>query len=832
MEKTINGLIIVESPSKAKTLQKFLGDDYSILASVGHIRDLPKNDLGVDLENNFKANYIASPDKSKVIKELKSKVKDAKTIYIATDPDREGEAIGWHLIEILKPKVPIKRLVFHEITKSAIQESFEHTREIDSSLVSAQEARRILDRLWGYLVSEKLWYNIKGGLSAGRVQSPAVKIVVDREKERSLFKENEYWSITGNFQETDISFESTLKQYNNQTIAIGKDFNKNNGTLKNKDNLVLNKNLTESLNDEFKKSNWVVSNVAEKPSKQNPYPPFITSTLQQEGIRKLKMSSQAVMITAQKLYEDGYITYMRTDSIHLSNEAINASRKAIKESFGKNYIPEKPRLFKSKVKNAQEAHEAIRPAGANFKHPDSLKNILDSSQWKLYNLIWKRTLASQMKSANILNTSIDISNQKAIFRATGKVIEFAGFLKVYVEDIDDPQKEKDDKETTLPKLKKGQKINYKDFISNQHFTKPTPRFTEASLVKELENLGIGRPSTYATIMGNIQKRGYINRVKGAMIPTLTAYAVIQFLEKYFSDLVNLEFTADMENILDSISRAEIKSTEFLNDFYNGKNKTKGLKNLLENEFDKNFSRTNMTLKNGTSNEILVKIGRYGTYLQQDEKSANLYDDYIPSELNFNNAVELLKKKKEEAKHSYVHPDTNQPIFLKDGRFGPYIQCEKKMKSLPPNMTLNEVTEKIALDLLELPFKIGIHPDTKDKITKDIGRYGPYLRCGKKSSSLPKEDNIFDISLDRAIEILSQAKNKNATSVIKVLGKMPDSEENIELKDGRYGPYVTNGKINATIPKGENTDSLKLERAIELILEKKAKGPSKRFKRKK
>ena len=832
MEKNINGLIIVESPSKAKTLQKFLGDDYSILASVGHIRDLPKNDLGVDIDNNFKANYIASPDKSKVIKELKSRVKNAKTIYIATDPDREGEAIGWHLIEILKPKVPIKRLVFHEITKSAIQESFEHTREIDSSLVGAQEARRILDRLWGYLVSEKLWYNIKGGLSAGRVQSPAVKIVVDREKERAIFKENEYWSITGNFKENNVSFESTLKQYNNQNIAIGKDFNKNNGTLKNNDKLVLDKNLTESLNDEFKKSTWIVSNILEKPSKQNPYPPFITSTLQQEGIRKLKMSSQAVMITAQKLYEDGYITYMRTDSIHLSNEAINASRKAIEKSFGKKYIPEKPRMFKSKVKNAQEAHEAIRPAGSNFKHPDSLKNILEKSQWKLYNLIWKRTLASQMKSANLLNTSVDITNDNAIFRATGKVIEFAGFLKVYVEDIDDPQKEKDDKETTLPKLKNGQKIDYENFISNQHYTKPTPRFTEASLVKELENLGIGRPSTYATIMGNIQKRGYINRVKGAMIPTLTAYAVIQFLEKYFSDLVNLQFTADMEDRLDSISRAEIKSTDFLKTFYNGKKDNKGLKDLLENEFDKNFSRTIMCLKNGSSNEILVKIGRYGTYLQQDDKSANLYDDYIPSELNFENAMELIKKKKNEENYSFIHPDTNQPIFLKDGRFGPYIQCEKKMKSLPTGMTLNDVTEKIALDLLALPFEIGKHPDSGDKITKDIGRYGPYLRCGKKSSSIPKDDNIFNINLERAIEILSQAKNKNATAVIKVMGKMPDSEENIELKDGRYGPYVTNGKINATIPKGENIESLKLERAIELILEKKAKGPSKRFKRKK
>ncbi|MAP67762.1 MAG: DNA topoisomerase I [Candidatus Marinimicrobia bacterium] len=832
MKQLNKGLVIVESPSKIKTLKKFLGKEYAIGASVGHIRDLPKNDLGVDIDNNFKANYIPSPDKAKVIKELKTQLKNAETIYIATDPDREGEAIGWHLIETLKPKVPVKRIIFYEITKSAILESFNNTREINSSLVGAQEARRILDRLWGFLVSKKLWLNIKGGLSAGRVQSPAVKIIVDREKERSKFVENEYWSILGKFESNGINFEASLKQFDNKTIAIGKDFNKNDGTIKNNEYLVLDKKISQDLCTNFKNSNWLIKDIKEKPSTQNPYPPFITSTLQQEGIRKLKMSSQAVMVTAQKLYEAGLITYMRTDSINLSNEAISASRKAINESFNSNYLPEKPRVFKSKVKNAQEAHEAIRPAGSTFQHPDKLKNSLESSEWKLYNLIWKRTLASQMKSAKILNTSIDIINDNALLRATGKVIEFPGFLKIYVEDIDDPNKDKDDKENTLPKLKINQKINCVNFESNQHFTKPIARFTEASLVKELEKLGIGRPSTYSTIMSNIQKRGYVNKVKGAMIPTLTAYAVIQFLERYFTDLVNLQFTADMENILDSISRSEIKSTDFLLNFYNGSKKNKGLKELLDNEFDKNKSKTIMSLKNGSKDEVLVKIGRYGTYLQYNDKNTNLYDDFIPSDLTYKKAVNLFDKKKQESTHSFVHPETQQPIFLKEGRFGPYVQCDKKMKSLPPGITLDQINEKDAINLIDMPIKLGKHPNLKDDILKDIGRYGPYLRCGKKSASLPKDDDILNLSIERAIEIIDQSKNKNSSSVIKIIGQMPETKNNIELKDGRYGAYVTDGKINATIPKNEKIDDLSLEKAIKLILDKKAKGPTKRFKRKK
>ena len=431
-------LIIVESPSKARTLKRFLGENYLIEASVGHIRDLPKNDLGVDVENGFKPTYVASKDKSKIISQLKSLLKNADTLYLATDPDREGEAIAWHLLELLKPKIPVKRLAFHEITKTAIQESFDHIRNIDQSLVSAQETRRILDRLWGYLVSKKLWFNVKGGLSAGRVQSPAVKIVVDREKERARFIAGEYWSIIAQFDSNGNTFESKLKELNSQKIAIGNDFDKETGALAKPGSLVLDKTNSEELVKIFEQSNWIVSKVEQKPATQNPYPPFITSTLQQEGIRKLRMSSQQVMRTAQKLYEEGYITYMRTDSISLSSEALSASRKAIQSLYGEEYVPDKPRVFKSKVKNAQEAHEAIRPAGSIFQNPKDIQGKLEDREWKLYDMIWKRTLASQMKSAKLLKTNITITNDNSIFIANGKVIEFPGFLKVYVEDIDDP----------------------------------------------------------------------------------------------------------------------------------------------------------------------------------------------------------------------------------------------------------------------------------------------------------------------------------------------------------------------------------------------------------
>ena len=833
MATDLHNLIIVESPSKAKTLKRFLGNDYQIEASVGHVRDLPKSDLGVDVDNGFKPTYVASKDKSKVITQLKKLLKNASTLYLATDPDREGEAIAWHLMELLDPKIPVKRLAFHEITKTAIQESFDHIRDIDQSLVSAQEARRILDRLWGYLVSKKLWFNVKGGLSAGRVQSPAVKIVVDREKERARFIESEYWSIITQFDSKGESFEARLKALDGQKIAIGKDFDKETGKLSKSNLLALDKTKAESLAESFLNSDWKVTKVEQKPAKQNPYPPFITSTLQQEGVRKLRMSSQQVMRNAQKLYEEGYITYMRTDSVSLSSEAINGSRNAIKSLFGAEYLPDPPPIYKSKVKNAQEAHEAIRPAGATFKNPKDIQGKLDGQEWKLYDMIWKRTLASQMKSAKLLKTNVEISDGKAMFDAHGKVIEFPGFLKVYVEDIDDPKKERDDKESILPPMQEGESVTGKDFTPNQHFTKPSPRFTEATLIKELEALGIGRPSTYAAIMGNIQNRGYARKVNGALIPTFTAYAVIQFLESNFTDMVNLQYTADLENTLDAISRNEMKSEDFLTQFYKGEKGTAGLEALLENEVDKEKSRTIMELKDDSGKTITVKIGRYGVYIQDGETNTTLPDDSIPSELNFKNALISLQKKAEGPTELCSHPDSGEPVLFKDGRFGPYIQCGDKMKSLLPGMTQAEVTPEIALKLIALPKDLGKHPESGDMVKSDIGRYGPYIRCGKTTRSVIAPDSILDLSLNRAVEILATEKTKAGARVIKELGIDPKTQMAIEIKDGRYGAYVTDGKINATLPKETTSDEVTLDIALQLIADKKAKGPSKRrFKKRK
>ena len=833
MAEKSNSLIIVESPSKAKTLKRFLGDEYTIEASVGHVRDLPKSDLGVDVDNGFTPTYVPSKDKTKVISQLKSIMKGASTLYLATDPDREGEAIAWHLMEILKPTIPVKRLAFHEITKTAIQESFDHTRDIDLSLVRAQEARRILDRLWGYLVSKKLWFNVKGGLSAGRVQSPAVKIVVDREKERARFIESEYWSIITQFDSKGESFEARLKALDGQKIAIGKDFDKETGKLSKSNLLALDKTKAESLAESFLNSDWKVAKVEQKPAKQNPYPPFITSTLQQEGVRKLRMSSQQVMRNAQKLYEEGYITYMRTDSVNLSSEAINGSRNAIKSLFGAEYLPETPPIYKSKVKNAQEAHEAIRPAGDTFKNPKDIQGKLEAQEWKLYDMIWKRTLASQMKSAKLLKTNVEISDGKAMFDAHGKVIEFPGFLKVYVEDIDDPKKERDDKESILPPMQEGESVTGKDFTPNQHFTKPSPRFTEATLIKELEALGIGRPSTYAAIMGNIQNRGYARKVNGALIPTFTAYAVIQFLESNFTDMVNLQYTADLENTLDAISRNEMKSEYFLTQFYKGENGTAGLEALLENEVDKEKSRTIMELKDDAGKTITVKIGRYGVYIQDGETNTTLPEESIPSELNFESAMASLQKKAEGPKELCSHPESGEPVLLKDGRFGPYVQCGDKMKSLLPGMVLDEVTPDIALNLIALPKDLGKHPESGDVVKSDIGRYGPYIRCGKTTRSVTAPDSILDLSIERAVEILATEKTKAGTRVIKELGIDPKTKVTIEIKDGRYGAYVTDGKINATLTKGTDPNTLTLETAIQLIADKKAKGPTKkrRFKKK-
>ena len=816
-------LIIVESPSKIKTLKKFLDSKYNIEASVGHFRDLPKSKLGIEVDDGFSAIYQVSQDSTKTVQTLKKALKQSDSLFIATDPDREGEAIAWHIVDELKPKVPIKRLVFNEITKTAILDSFNNTRDIDSNLVDAQETRRFLDRLFGFMVSEKMWFNMKSGVSAGRVQSPAIKILVDREKERTKFKQNEYWSISGIFESDKSEINAKLIKIGTKKIATGNSFDKKTGQLFNSDDIVLDEKKSTELIKTIKKNNWQVDKLEQKPVTQKPYAPFITSTLQQEGIKQFRMSAQNIMRIAQTLYENGYITYMRTDSVHLSNEAISASRKEIKKLYGNEYLPEKAIQYTGKVKNAQEAHEAIRPAGSTFKHPNQLKDKLDANQLKLYTLIWKRTIASQMNPAKIQRTTLWISDGEHIFEAKGKIILFPGFLKVYVEATEN-KKNRDDDENVLPDLKEKQNLNCIDLEKKQHFTKPINRFTEASLVKELEKLGIGRPSTYATILKKIQDKDYVNKVKGAMIPTFTAFAVVQFLEKYFDDLVNLKYTSNMEDDLDGISRGENSKIDYLNNFYFGNGDLKGLKTKLEQEFDKNNARLISTMElNGE--EIEIRIGRYGIYGQKGEQRFTIPSDLPPSDLNGEKIAEIIEIKNKEPEVIAVDPISKEDILLKKGRFGPYVQCGKKMKSLPPNTTMEEVDEQLAINLISLPKSIGQWGDNNDDIKLDIGKFGPYIRCGKVTCSIPQETPIFEVNEEQAIELLKSGKQGRGPKVIK------DLTGGIEIREGRYGMYITDGKINAKMPKDLTPDELTLEEAKKLIEEKKA-APKRKFRKKK
>ena len=810
-------LIIVESPSKIKTLNKFLNDKYTVEASVGHIRDLPKSKLGIDVENDFSAEYHVSPNSTKTVQTLKKALKNAEELLIATDPDREGEAIAWHIVDELKPKIPVKRLVFNEITKTAILDSFNNTREIDIDLVDAQETRRFLDRMFGFMVSEKLWFNMKSGVSAGRVQSPAIKILVDREKERTKFKQNEYWSLGGLFQTDDSDISAKLIKIGQNKVATGASFDKKTGTLFNEDDIVLNEKIIDDFTAQLKKDKWKISKLEKKPFTQKPYAPFITSTLQQEGIRQFRMSAQNVMRTAQVLYENGYITYMRTDSVHLSKEAISASRKEVEKLYGKEYLPASPIQYSSKIKNAQEAHEAIRPAGSTFKHPDELKNKLDTNQLKLYSLIWKRTLASQMKNAKLERTNLWISNGEYIFEAKGKIVLFPGFLKVYVEATDN-KKDRDDKEVVLPDVKENDQLSCVDLEKKQHFTKPINRFTEASLVKELEKLGIGRPSTYAAIIKKIQDKEYVNKVNGAMIPTFTAYAIVQFLENYFDELVNLKYTSNMEDELDGISRGEDSKINYLTEFF------KGLKNKLEQEFDKNNARL-ISSFNSEKKIVEIRIGRYGIYGQHDETRFTIPTDFPPSDLTMSKIDEMIDLKNKAPEIIAKNPDTNEDILLKKGRFGPYVQCDKKMKSLPPNIEMEDVDEKLAINLISLPLTIGKWGDDNQDIKLDIGKFGPYIRCGKETRSIPVDIPMFNLTEDQAVELLKEGKKKREPKIVK------DLTGGIEIRDGRYGMYITDGKINVKMPNGITTDELTLKEAQKLIKDKKA-SPKKRFKKKK
>ena len=798
-------MIIVESPSKIKTINKFLGSEYIVESSVGHIRDLPSKDIGIDIENDFTTTYVDSDRSKDVIKKLKSQLKKCSELYIATDPDREGEAIAWHIVECLKPKVPIKRLVFNEITKKAVLESFNNIRKIDGQLFAAQESRRILDRLFGFLVSKTLWFNVKGGLSAGRVQSPALKILVDREKARTQFIENEYWSLKGDFVSANTTFSANLISIDSNPIAKGTSFNKETGELLKSNTILLDQEKAEKLAKNIKDNNWLITFLETKPATQNPYPPFITSTLQQEGIRKLNLNATQVMSVAQKLYENGFITYMRTDSISLSSEAINAARQEIKKLYGDNYLPDAPRVYKAKSKNAQEAHEAIRPAGSTFKHPDELKNVVNDLELKLYKLIWKRTMACQMKSAKLENTTMHISDDEHIFEAKGKVIKFDGFLKAYVEDKDYQENEKDDKESVLPNLSQGDSTICKELEPKQHFTKPINRYTEASLVKELEKLGIGRPSTYASIMKKIIDKGYVNREgKSTLIPTFTGYAIVHFLEKYFDDLVNLEYTASMENHLDEIASGSLDKIKYLNEFYFGQNND-GLESQLEQEFDKEFARTILQISENDKN-VDVKIGRYGIYAQSGDNRVNIDDALPPSEFDIDIVEKQLADKLKGDKEIAIDPNTKEPIYLKNGKFGPYVNCGKKNKGLLPNMKEEDVTPEIAIQLISLPKKIGVYED--NDITIDNGKFGPYLRCGKLTRSV--KTSLFDLKESEAVKLL-----ESDPSIVK---KFKDSD--IVVKKGRFNrsDYIQQGKVNASIPKGINSEEITLEEAEKLIVQ--------------
>lgn len=846
-------LVIVESPAKAKTIGKILGSGFVVESSIGHIRDLPKTAadipaklkgekwtrLGVNVEKDFEPLYVVSTEKKKQVKKLQELLKKADELYLATDEDREGEAISWHLLEVLKPKnIPIKRLAFHEITKEAIAHALANPREVDMNLVAAQETRRVLDRLYGYEVSPILWRKVAPKLSAGRVQSVALRIIVERERARMNFKAAQYHSITGKFlTEAKEEFEAVLKTYEGKKIAIGKDFNPDTGELNGKNLLQLDAGQAESLVEEFKKMDYIVESVEKKPTKSSPYAPFITSTLQQEANRKLGFSSKEAMQVAQKLYENGYITYMRTDSISLSEEAINAARTLITEEFGANYLPSKPRVFKSKVKNAQEAHEAIRPAGNKFRTPDSIKSNLTDEEFKLYDMIYKRTLASQMADAILQQTVVKLVSKckKAMFQANGKVIEFDGYMRAYFEhkDVEEGEESDDPRDVILPFMEVNEPVALKELAMKAHETKPPARFTEASLVKELEARGIGRPSTYASIIDTILRRNYVFRAGKALVPTFVAFAVIRLLEMHFSNLVDMQFTASMEEDLDAVSRGEVESVKYLKQFYFGDKSGNGLTELVKAEIDARDVCT-IPIEGGELNGAIlnIRIGRYGPYLERGDDKASIPDGIEPDKLNLEKAEELLAtgamKAVEEALG--MDPVTGDPVYSKVGRFGPYIQLgdgdpdkkiKPKMKSIPKGIEPENVDFETALKIVSMPTKLGVFEDNGAEIMADIGRFGPYLKAGVETRSVSAED-ILGMTFEKAVEVLRTPKPAGRGGRGRVASPPLKEFEGSSLKvlTGRYGPYVTDGKLNASLPKGVDVDSMTVKDAQELIDKKK------------
>ena len=832
-------LLIVESPTKVKTIQQHLGNEYDVISCVGHVKDLPKNNLGIDIENDFAIELDVLPDKKGFISELRKKSKVSNRVLIATDPDREGEAIASHLASEI-PEEKLERVQFTEITKAGIDEGINNFREIDHDLVAAQTARRVIDRLVGYKVSPVLWATLQSNmnfvstnLSAGRVQSAAVKIIVDRDRLRAKFITSTYFDLKAELKKLDSEEKliASLVKVDGAKVASSNDFDSESGELKNKDVLILSESQSDELVKELESGDWTVTDIKEKPRTSNPKPPFTTSTLQQEAARKLRSSARQTMSTAQKLYENGFITYMRTDSTHLSDEALTGSRKVIKDLFGKEFLPEKPNQYATKVRNAQEAHEAIRPAHRIFRTVEEVKASLGDEAAKLYDLIWKRTVASQMKSAKLKQTTITILNQKAEFRANGQMILFPGYMKVYVEGIDNPNKDLANKERILPNLEIKEVLHCKTVAPDSHSTKPPARFTEASLVKALEENGIGRPSTFASILATIVRRGYVDRKSGKLSPTYLGLAVTQLLENHFTNLVSKEFTVKMEDGLDEVSRGELDAVPFMTNFYKGGGRFAGLEKMLDEKVDIPAACT-ITVPKEITESTEGRIGRYGPYLRRGEDTRSIPNDIYMGDLNLETIEKIFNEETKEDEPLGNDPNTGDEIWIKKGPYGHYVQIgdTKTRKGIPKSFSLSEVDIEYALKLLSLPREVGNHPETNEIITADYGRYGPYIKCGKKNASLRGQETPLDITVEKAVELLA---NKNKTSSeIKTLGDHPKTGESLVVKSGRYGPYISDGKVNASLKGDVDPENITLEEATTLIDDKRLNPPKKKQRRKK
>ncbi|HEY8170816.1 MAG TPA: type I DNA topoisomerase [Candidatus Limnocylindria bacterium] len=862
-------LVIVESPAKARTLARLLGDEYRVEASVGHVRDLPENAsevpaaikdkpwgrIGVDVDNGFRPYYVIAKDKAGRIRDLRAALKDAPEVLLATDPDREGESISWHLREVLKPTVPVRRIEFHEITAEAVRLAIANAREIDLQLVDAQESRRIVDRLYGYMVSPVLWKKVQTGLSAGRVQSVAVRLVVEREEERAAFRSSSYWDLEARIRTADVTFTARLDRIGDARLPSGKDFDPATGSLRDPSVRVLDEPAARRLADALANGlPWSVTSVEARPATQRPSPPFTTSTLQQEANRKLGFSADRTMSAAQRLFQEGIISYHRTDSTTLSDRSLAEAGAAIGDLYGADYFGG-PRRYRTKVKNAQEAHEAIRPTDFG-QTPSQLEQRFGADEQRLYDLIWKRAVASQMADARLLRTTIEITahgpDGPSVFGASGRAIQFAGFLRAYVEGSDDPAVELGDQETVLPNLEVGDAVSADGDLALEalepkgHETVPPARYTDASLVKRLEEDGIGRPSTYASIISTIERRGYVWRQGKALVPTFTAFAVTHLLKEHFADLVELGFTGLIEEDLDEISKGERNRDDFLSTFYNGGGGRQwpGLRPLVEKQTEIDYPVIALGTHPESGAPVVVRIGRFGPYVQVGEgaeaKNASVPEDVPPADFTLASAIELVESRAKGPTSLGDDPATGEPVYIMSGRFGPYVQLgatpdngsptKPRRASLTADDSPDSITLERAVQLLALPRLVGHDAEAGEEIVANFGRYGPYVKRGTEYRSLGSDAAVFDVTIDEAIELFRQAKPSRrgaSRKVLRELGAHPDSGVTVQLLEGRYGPYVTDGTTNASLPRDVSAEAVTLDEAVGLLRARPPRRPTKR-----